>query len=339
MNPASPRRAFLAGYLQGEKARLVTAAQLHLMLEQPTIPAALDVIRDTDVGLFLRHLPFTSYAPAEFALAEYAAECRRRLERLRPPVSFLLLGDVYEHRNDIRNIRACLSRLVTGQIVPFTPGGCLHKGGQLDRLHKARDLAEVTAVLHDAELAPYAEALGDGGDVSALPLIRARLEQAWYSQMLEAVQCMEDGEPLRPAVAVLIDSFNVKLLLLCLLAGRPFPDAVVSGSARFPAAAVRGMMSLDRTEAFAALKDGLPDGQDLIRALERQTDHAGVEEAVDRYRLGRLRQVLFPCIFSAGNLLWYLVLKEQEARNLRLAFKVLAGVVPSEAARGHLVMP
>jgi vacuolar-type H+-ATPase subunit C/Vma6 len=63
-----------------------------------------------------------------------------------------------------------------------------------------------------------------------------------------------------------------------------------------------------------------------------------VDKVIEKHKFRLLREILFPRILSPTNLLWHLILKETEIRNVRLILKALSDGMPTSEIKDYLVI-
>jgi vacuolar-type H+-ATPase subunit C/Vma6 len=62
-----------------------------------------------------------------------------------------------------------------------------------------------------------------------------------------------------------------------------------------------------------------------------------VEEAIDKHKFRLLRELLSPRVMTPLMIVWYLIVKEVEIKNLRLVLKAAFDNIPVEEIKGYLV--
>jgi len=72
---------------------------------------------------------------------------------------------------------------------------------------------------------------------------------------------------------------------------------------------------------------------------DRTKNIAAVEEIIEKHKFRLSQEILSPRVMSPLMIVWYLILEENEIRNLRLIIKAMFDNVPVEEIKDYLVLP
>ena len=342
----SVKYAFISAYLKGQEARLVTSAHIDSLQGADTVQDALATVRETDVGRYLEDLPVRSFDYLDESLWKYLAQSYAYIEWLRlTPRDVLKILRAYVVKYDLLNIKAALEGISTGTKAQMLPIGAIHANGYLDELSDAQDVDEIARVLVKCGLEDYVPALDqynpDQPPKSKL-LVQAGLQSRYYSNLLNTAGTVKDGPLLVQAFGMIIDLANLQIAWRAVISGleNHAAELAFAGGYQITDKSVRELLSLKMTEMPAHLRNTLYStvAEEVLSNYERTGSITSVDEIIDKHKLGMLREILSPRVLSPLVLLWYLVLKEVEMRNLRLAVKGIVDGVPAQEVKDYLVL-
>jgi V/A-type H+-transporting ATPase subunit C len=337
--------AFMTAYLKGEEARLVSPAHFERLLRAKDVPDAVDIIKDTDIGGFLASVLFTNFDEADRALWSYLDDCLKRIERFdETPKDMQKLIDAYMAKYDVLNIKAALAAVASGKKAIFIPLGALHRSGWLGELGNVRDINGLKTILVNGGLGDYAgivEGLTTGEKVVSKAGVETSLDRRYYEDLFSVAGKTADRTELTRALGTLIDLRNLKMLLRGAARGRA-EDAVNAtiGSGYSLSTDKIKELALVRLEEFPARTpfeyQKLAD--EAVQSYGRNKNITAVGDIADRYEFEKLHDILSLKLMSPVMVIWYLILKETEIRNIRLVVRALFDNIPLEQIRDYLVV-
>jgi vacuolar-type H+-ATPase subunit C/Vma6 len=342
----STRYPFFSAYLKGEEARLVTSSHINMMSKTSSLPDILDIIKGTDIGGYLDGLMVETFDELDGYLWRYLGDCLERVEWFKPvPADMLKILKAYTAKYDVLNIKAALQGISAGRPFPQIPIGAIHNYGLLSELARAEDVAGLTAVLARCQLGNYVSALAgyqtEGGAESRL-LAEARLDGAYYKNLLEAARDTTDGDILVKVFGMMIDMKNLQVMLRAVIAGTGAGAAryTVSGGYRLSGEAIRELLPLKIGDIPGRLADTpyCSMAEAVVNDYDRTRSIAVVDEVLEGHRFRLSREVLSPRVQSPLMIAWYLILKEMEIRNLRLISKAVFDNIPLAEIKNYLVL-
>jgi vacuolar-type H+-ATPase subunit C/Vma6 len=306
------------------------------MLQKSSLQDGLEVIRNTDVGDYLAKRTTKTFKEVDHCLWRYLGDDLERIKHFRPPSDILLLTDQYLRKYDVLNIKIALRRTFTKKTASMVPLGLMDRLGLLEELSNGESIDEIAQVLLRCDLGDYAFSLRNiqGKDSRSRLQGELDLDRLYYRDMVRAVKRVDDGGLLTQALGVTIDLANLQAIFRSVIGGKDFSgEFVIEGGHRLSVGAIREFLSLKLTEIVKRLEhtEYDPCAQEIFKHYETGEDITVVEEAIEKHKFRLLKEILLPRILSPANLLWYLILKETEIRNVRLTLKALAdGMSPLE---------
>ena len=339
MNLTSARYAFISAYLKGEEARGVTHEHIGEILQRSeNMQDALEIVSDTDIGGYLLDQPIKTFDDADKYLWIYMGECLKRLEGFNIPPEMSRIVNLYVEKYDVLNIRITLrmiSKKATSSMVPL---GTIHDREHLEEMPAAREKDEVSAILAKCNLGDYIQAIEDINekDPQSVSEGEVKLQNIYHQKVLKVFKNMADGRLLVQAFESIIDSSNLQTIFRLSLgdsytAGAP----VLSGGRMLSEDTIKELLTLKMTEITGRLENTGYHmmAQDVSKGYEKDGKITVVDKITEKYRFRLLKDLLSPRVLSTSNMLWYLLLKELEIRNLRLIFKMLADGIPAAEIR------
>ena len=343
MNLISTRYAFTSAYLKGEEARGITAHHVEKMLQRSTIQDALEAIRNTDIGGYLWQQPVKTFDDADEYLWRYQGVCLERLERFKPPSDIVRLVDVYIKKYDILNTKIALRRVLTGETAPMAQLGVIYDQKFLEKLSNTKNVEEIAEVLVKCNLDDYASIVGDikEKDVRSTFEGEIKLDKIYYESMLNALKKMADWRSLARAFGIIIDLKNLQIVLRSVIGEKESTagESVIEGGYMLSGDAIKKLLSLKMTEVTGRLEhtEYHQTVQEISKSYEEEGNITIVDKVIEKHKFQLLKELLSPRILSPSNMLWYLILKELEIRNIRLILKALADGIPAPEIKGYLV--
>jgi V/A-type H+-transporting ATPase subunit C len=341
----------MSAYLKGAESKVLTSEHLDRMSRVSNVPdvvsnvrEVLEIIKDTDAGRYLEEALVKTFDDSDRYLWHYFSQCLERLGRLKlVPDEVRRVLSAYTVKYDVINIKATLQAIAAGKKASLVPVGIIHNQGLLDELSRAEGANEVIRILGECRLGDYADILREYSleDKKSQFLTEARLDGAYYDNLLKVSRNIPDGALLAKAFSVIIDMTNLSLISRALLedtaslasevtikGGYMISDRVAGELLGNKLAELPGALGITQYREIA---------EEIVAGYGRAKTVNVVEEIIDRHRFRLLREMLSPRVLTPLVLAWYLVVKELEVRNLRLILKATFDGIPVEEIREYLV--
>jgi vacuolar-type H+-ATPase subunit C/Vma6 len=335
VNLISARYAFMSAYLKGEESRSVTSEHIGEVLQRSaTMQDALEIIGDTDIGEYLLDQPITTFDDADEHLWMYLDGCLGRLEGFDMPPDMSRIARLYVEKYDVLNIRIALRVILKKVPSSMVPLGAIHSGGYLHEMFAARERDDLCSILATCNLGDYIRTIENitEKDAQAVSEGEVALQNHYHQKVLGAFRSMADGHLIEKAFKIGIDVANLETVFRISLGGGGAAGApVLSGGRMLSESTVQELLTLKMAEITGRLENTgyYMMAQEVSKGYEKGGEITAVDKITEKHRFGMLRDLLSPRILSTSNMLWYLLLKELEIRNLRLTFKMLADGIPS----------
>jgi V/A-type H+-transporting ATPase subunit C len=341
-----PRYAYISAYLKGEEPKVTTFEHIDRMSRASNIQDALAIIRETDIGSYLEELPVTTFDDLDECLWGYLAQRIRYVESFKLlPKDVLKVSKAYRVKYDVSNIKAALQGISTGRKIKMIPLGIIHDNGLLDELLNAENVDDIIQLLIKCKLGDYVPVLEQykiDEDTKSKLFVEANLDGVYYRNMLNMARSIKDGSVLAKAFGLVIDLTNLQIASRAIIEGIG-PDAAeftVAGGYRITDKAIRELLLLKITDIPARLEDS--QYQDIANEVSTNYDKTktitAVDEIIDKHKFSMLKDMLSPRVLSPLVMVWYLILKEVEVRNLRLVLKTIVDGVPVQEIKNYLVL-
>ena len=152
---------------------------------------------------------------------------------------------------------------------------------------------------------------------------------------------IKDGSVLAQAFGLVIDLTNLQIALRAIIKGIGTDAAgfVIAGGYRITDKAIQELLSLKMADVPARLQDA--QYQDIADEVSTNYDKTksitAVDEIIDKHKFTMLKEMLSPRVLSPLVMVWYLILKEVEIRNLRLVLKAILDGVTVQEIKNYLV--
>ncbi|MCD6568242.1 MAG: V-type ATPase subunit [Dehalococcoidia bacterium] len=340
-----PRYAFISAYLKGEESTAITMNQMGEMLRMDNIHDALALVRETDVGSYLEQLPVETFDDLDMLLWHYLASCVGYAESFKfSPPDMARVSRAYMAKYDVLNIKAALLGISTGRKASLIPVGDISDRGLLDELSAAEDTGKIIEILTASGLRDYVpavESYTNGEGIKARALAEARLESAYYKSLQHMIRRVKDGSVLFQTMGMIIDLANLQIVSRTIIAGLKV-DAVqcaIAGGYLITEDTVKELLSLKPADLHRHLEDTQYSdiAEEILLCHDRTRSITAVQDVIDKHRFKLLREMLAPRVLSPLVMLWYIVSKETEIRNLRLILKAVNDNVSREEIKPYLV--
>ena len=338
--------AFITAYLKGQEARLLTSEHIDSLQAAPSMQDALATIRDTDVGSYLEELPVRAFDDLDECLWRYLAQRFAYIEwfKLVPPDVLGILR-AYITKYDVFNIKAALESTLAGKKAKMIPVGIIHNNGLLDELSSAQNIDDITRILINCKLGDYVPALEqDKTDEAAKSklLVQSRLDGEYYRNLLNTARSAKDGPLLLQAFGLIIDLANLQIAWRAVIAGIELhvAELTIAGGYEITDRSIKELLSVKMAEMPARLENTqyADVAKETLVSHDKTKSITVVDEIIDKHKFRMLKEMLAPRVLSPLAMLWYLILKEVEIRNLRLVLKAIVDGVPAQEVKDYLVL-
>lgn len=341
---ADPRYAFATAYLKAEESRVVTSEHLEEMLRASNLPEALELIQDTDIGSYLRQQTINKFDDFDVSLWGYLQGHAEHLGGLRIlPDEMRSMLKKHLVKYDVLNIKAALQGIAAQKKARMVPVGVICSRGLLDELSNVKDIENLIEILRRCGLERYADvlSLAETVDVKSRLTLESRLDGAYYQDMLAAAGDLREGHVLSSALGFIIDLLNLQMVLRSVARGASHEvmEYILSAGYMLSAEIISELLSLKLPDIPGRLEDTFyyQVGQEVVVNYEKTHSLTAIEEVIEKHKFELLRDILMPRVMSSLLIVWYLILKEMELRNLRLVAKSLLDNL--EGAKSLLVGP
>ena len=341
------RYPFLSAYLKGEEARLVTSDHIDRMSKVSSLQDILEAIKETDIGGYLDTVLVETFDDIDEHLWLYLGGCLERVEWFKPvPSDMLKILKAYKVKYDVLNIKAALRGISTGKPMHRMPIGAIYTNGLLDELSAAENVDSIIEVLTRCKLGDYALVLEEGKmdeDVEPGPLTEAGLDEVYYKNLLNTTKDVADGAILSKVLGTIIDMKNLQVMLRAIIMGTGAEAAeyMVSSGYMLSGEIIRELLPLKLSDIPGRLENIQYRNvvAEIADNYDRTKNIAVVEEIIEKHKFRLSREILSPRVMSPLMVVWYLILEENEIRNLRLIIKAMFDNIPLEEIRDDLVLP
>ena len=327
----------MSAYLKGEESRTVSPEHIGDVLQRSvTMKDALEIIADTDIGEYLLDQPIKTFDDADEYLWSYLDECLTRLERFNTPPEMLRIARLYVEKYDVLNIRIALRVILKKEPSSLVPIGKIHSAGHLHEMSALREKDDLSSILAACNLGGYIQAIENVSEKDAQSVSggEVALQNLYHQKMLGAFRGMDDEHLLEKAFKIGIDTTNLQTVFRVSLGGNHTAGAsVLNGGRMFSESTVQELLTLKMSEITGRLENTGYHmmAQEVSKGYEKGGQITAIDKITEKHKFRMLRDILSPRILSTSNMIWYLLLKEWEIRNLRLIFKMLAdGIPPAE---------
>ena len=336
--------AFMSAYLKGAEAKTVTSDQISSLPKTPSPQGVLGIIKDTDIGGFLEEVSIKTFDDWDKYLWQYLSQCLEELEGLKlMPIDMRKILNAYQVKYDVINIKVALLGISTDKRANMVPVGVINSRGLLDELSTAANVDGVMKVLNECDLGAYAAILGEyvAEEAKSRFLTEAKLDREYYQGLLNLSRDIQDGPLLAKACGIIMDMVNLQLISRALIEGIG-PEAgelVIGGGYLIPETVARDLLSRKLTDMPGILggTQYRDIAEEVAASYSKTKSITAVEEIIDRYRFQLLKGILSPRVMTPLMIVWYLILKEVEIKNLRLVLKAAFDNIPVDEIKGYLV--
>jgi len=216
------------------------------------------------------------------------------------------------------------------------------RNGLLDKLSQAEEIGGVIEVLTECKLGAYADVLGEyKEEAKAKFLTEAKLDSKYYQSLLEMPKGIRDATLLTRVFSILIDMTNLKLINRAIIEGMgsEVGELIISGGYMISDKLAKDMISHKLAEIPSALENAQYRNiaDEVVASYNRTKSITAVEEVIDKHTFRLLKEMLSPRVMTPLMIVWYLIVKEIEIRNLRLVLKATFDNIAVEEIKDYLV--
>jgi len=336
--------AFMSAYLKGAEAKTVASDHISRLSKTASPRSVLEIIKDTDIGRFLEEMPIETFDDLDRYLWQYFDQCLEELERLKlMPADMRKILNTYRVKYDVINIKAVLLGISTGKKASVIPAGVIYSRGLLDELSRAAKVSDVIQVLIECNLGAYGSILGEyvAEEAKSKFLTEAKLDREYYQGLFNLSKGIQDGPLLANACGIIMDMANLQLVTRAIIEGigSEAGELVISGGYMIPETVARDLLSHKLTDIPGMLggTQYRDIAEEVVASYSRTKSITAVEEVIDKHRFQLLKGILSPRVMTPLMIVWYLIVKEVEIKNLRLVLKAAFDNIPVEEIKGYLV--
>ena len=337
---------FISAYLKGEEAKILTSEHINAITKAEDIQEVIDSIRETDIGNYLEGLEINSFDDVDEQLWKYFNECLTRIVWFNNvPKAGRNLLQAYTYKYDILNIKTALQNILSGEKTNGIPVGTIYNKGLLDNLINAEKLDDVLNLLNSTKLGEYANIIegyrfeeGFRKEV----LTDSSMENVYYASLIEMTKKMKDGDTLSKVLQVSTDMTNLQIILRTVINETEFSSSnqTISGGYLLSDELVRDILSIKLQDIPARIDYPVYRTaiEGIIEGYEKDRNISVINESLDKLKFAAIKETLSSKIMSPAVIIWYVILKEIELRNVRLILKAVMDSIPLEVIRDNLVM-
>jgi V/A-type H+-transporting ATPase subunit C len=337
--------AFISAYLKGEEARMVHSGHAAAFASASSYDDVVEAIRDTDIGSYLEGLDIQTFDELDDRLWTYFSGCLSRIEWFKSvPRPARELLNAYIARYDILNIKTALQNILSGNRTGGIPAGIVYNNNALEDLLNAENLDTVISVLDNSKLSRYTGVLEeyrtDDGFRKEV-LTDTGLEQVYFKELLEVTAKMKDSNALLTAFRTMLDMTNLQIVMRAVISESSAESAgrTIDGGYLLSDNAIKELLSLRAADIPSRLEypHYRTAAEEIMVNYERDGNISVIDEIIDNHKSRIISETLSPRIMSPAVIVWYLILKENELRNIRLVLKVVLDNISPEEIKEYLV--
>ncbi len=338
--------AFISAYLKGEEAKILSSDNINTLLKAESKQDIIDSLRYTDIGSFLEGLDIITFDDVDEKLWKYFNECLTRIIWFQNlPKAAKNILKAYLHKYDILNIKTALQNILSGEKVKGIPAGTIYDNGSLDDLINAENIDEVVHVINSTKLNDYANVLGGYRIEEGLRkevLTDTVMENLYYHNLIALTRKLKDGAILSRVFQTLLDMTNLQIVLRAAVGESDLSVSgqTISGGYLLSDELIENMLTIKMQDFLTRIDNPLYRNsiEEVIAGYETDGDVSIISESIEKLKYTIIREILSPKIMSPAVIIWYVILKEIEVRNIRLILKTVMDNIPLEEIRDYLVM-
>ena len=337
---------FVSAYLKSGEAKVITHDHINRLSRAGSFQDVLTSIIDTDVGKYLEEVPINTFDDIDKYLWGFLGKCIAQIG------AFHFLPDdigkvlrAYTVKYDLRNLKAALYRILIGKRTRMIPLGVIHDYGLLDELSDVENTGSIIDILSRCNLRDYIAALEESKiEAGAKPSLvtEAALDSVYYKHFLDTAKEVKNGFVLIKALGILIDLTNLQIVSRAIIEGVGMQAAtgILTEGYLIPTKDIVDLLSLKLADIPGRLGNTAYRQvlEEVLNTHNKTQSITVVEETIDKYKFSMLKELLSPRVLSPLAVVWYLILKEVELRNLRLILKAIFDNISLEEIKPYLVV-
>jgi len=339
------RYSFISAYLKGGESKVMTSAHINRISRTSAIQDVLMAIEGTEVGDYLAELAVDTFDEVDEHLWGHFGHCINRIEAFRfIPGDVTRILRVYLKKYDVHNIKAALQQLYSGRSTRMIPLGVIHHYDMLAKLSEAATPDDIMAVLINCGLTDYVPIVhgySTENEAKSNTATRSGLDAIYYAELLSISKTVKDGHILSHAFGLIIDMTNLMIAMRAVIAGMGTEVAgnIIPSGYLLPGAEARDLLSTKLTDLPGKLTNPIyrEIADEVVADYGRNHEISSVSETIDKHRLALIGGLLSPRVMSPLSMVWYLIVKETEIRNLRLVMKAVLDNRDIDEIKNHLV--
>ncbi|UCC16247.1 MAG: V-type ATPase subunit [Dehalococcoidales bacterium] len=338
--------AFISAYLKGEEAKMLSSDNLNTLLKAENVQDVIDSIRETDIGNYLEELDVSTFDDVDEQLWKYFNDCLTRIVWFQNvPKAARKILEAYAYRYDILNIKTALQNILSGEKTKGIPAGTIYNNGLLDDLINAENLDDLIGLLNSARLDEYGNILeryrleeGFRRDV----LTDTGMEDVYYGNLIGMAGKLKDGAVLSKIFQTSLDMTNLQIIVRSIVNedSSAASGQTIGGGYLLSDELIRDLLSVKLQDIPARLD--YPEYrtviEEIIAGYEKDGNISIINESIEKLKFTVFREILSPKIMSPAVIVWYVILKEIEIRNVRLILKAVMDNIPLEEIRDYMVV-
>ena len=342
----NPRYTFISAFLKGEETKIVTSEHIDKMMSASNLQDALAIIRETDIGSYLEDLPVRTFDDIDKCLWGYLAQRIRYVESLKfPPKEIRKLSRAYLMKYDIFNIKAALQGISADKKASMIPIGVIYNNSLLDELSNAENVDDIIQLLIECKLGDYVLALEQykmSESAKSKLFAQTKLDNKYYENMVNVSKAINEGLVLSKTLGLTIDLANLQTITRAIIMGigAEIAEYAIAGGYMIAGQAIKDLSSSELADVPTKLEGTPYQGiaKEVLSSYETTRDISVVSEIIDKHKFRLAKEMLSSRLLSPLVMVWYLILKEIEIRNLRLAFKAIVDGIPLQEIKNYLVL-
>ncbi len=331
--------AFISAYLKCEEAKIITASHINSLSRASSVQDVLEIIRETDIGQYLEGVNVKTFSEFDEYLWRYLSECLHQLEWFKNvPDDVRKILQAYIVKYDILNIKSALQSIFTNKKTQGIPIGIIYNNGLLRELLGAENTDRIIKLLNTCKMGNYSailERYKENEEIKSIILIDAKLEGEYYRNLLVVTKCIKDGVTLSRVFNNIVDLINLQIILRSVI-GKFSSEAteyILSSGYVISESAAKTLLTLKLQDIPSRMENSEYSKivEEVINSYDRSKSVTAVDEIIDKHKLRLIKELLSPRVLSPLVIIWYLVLKEIEIRNVRMVLKaVFDRILPDE---------
>ncbi|MBN2076041.1 MAG: V-type ATPase subunit [Dehalococcoidales bacterium] len=338
--------AFISAYLKGEEAKILSSEHLNTVIKAENVQEVLDSIHDTDIGNFLEGMDINTFDDVDEQLWKYFNDCLTRIAWFQNvPKDAREILQAYIYKYDILNIKTTLQNILSGEKTKGIPAGTIFNNGLLDDLINSENFDELISLLYSARLGEYANILegyrleeGFRREV----LTDTGMEEIYYDNLTGITRKLKDGAVLASVFRTLLDMTNLQIILRSVISESDSGASgqTINGGYLLSDELIHDLLSVKLQDIPARLDYPVyrTAVEEVIAGYEKDRNISIIDQSIEKLKFSVIKEIVSPKIMSPAVIIWYVILKEIEVRNVRLILKAVMDTIQLEEIREYLVL-